>query len=94
MLRALHFFEENQRVLLQSEALSRQDFETFRKLVLSSGHSSFEYLQNVYSNSDIRSQGVSLALAWLKAFWRVRGPGASMAADSAAPPRILCRIPC
>ena len=44
------------------EALKREDISTFLKLVEASGNSSFKYLQNVYSNSDVQQQNVSLAL--------------------------------
>lgn len=62
-LRALHFFADNARVAKQVEALTNGDLDAFFKLVTASGHSSFEYLQNIYSNADVRSQGLSLALA-------------------------------
>ncbi len=81
VLRALHFLEENRRVGKEVTALAGGDFETFKHLVLESGHSSFEYLQNIYSNSNIDHQGISLALALAqrilngKGAWRVHGGG-------------------
>lgn len=95
VLRAIHFFEENQRVLLQSRALVQGDFQAFMKQVLSSGHSSFEYLQNVYSTSDIRSQGVSLALALAQSLldgqgaWRVHGGGFGGTTQNYVPDALL-----
>lgn len=62
VLRALHFINENKRVGQEVEALKREDISTFLKLVEASGNSSFKYLQNVYSNSDVQQQNVSLAL--------------------------------
>ncbi|MBQ5634588.1 MAG: galactokinase, partial [Clostridia bacterium] len=50
VLRSLHFIRENDRVSKIKEALKANDLDTFFKLVLKSGSSSFEYLQNVYSN--------------------------------------------
>lgn len=63
ILRAIHLFEENKRVDLEVIALKNNDFELFKKGVEASGNSSFKYLQNVYSNTDVRVQGVSLGLA-------------------------------
>ena len=62
-LRAIHFTQETKRARLEAEALMRGDMPGFIKLVQSSGNSSFKFLQNVYSNKDVRSQSVSLALA-------------------------------
>lgn len=68
VLRALHFFEDNRRAVLEKEALKKGDFERFLSLVNASGNSSFKYLQNVYSNADVTSQGISLALALTEQF--------------------------
>ncbi len=63
VLRAYHFYRDNQRVLLQKEALERGDFETFLHHVRQSGRSSFMYLQNVSNYRDSRNQPVALLLA-------------------------------
>lgn len=63
VLRALHFINENERVKNEVNALVSEDIETFLTNVEASGNSSFKYLQNVYSNSDVQHQNVSLALA-------------------------------
>ena len=81
VLRALHFFSENERVETSVRALQAGDFHTFLQMVLQSGHSSFEYLQSVYASSDVRSQGLSLALCLAQNLlegqgaWRVHGGG-------------------
>jgi galactokinase len=62
VLRALHFINENKRVLVQTEALKNHDLETFFKLVKESGDSSFKFLQNVYTTKNVQEQGLSLAL--------------------------------
>ena len=62
LLRAYHFFEENKRVERQVECLESGDVDGFLSLVSESGRSSFSYLQNVWSPSDIRHQATSLAL--------------------------------
>lgn len=63
VLRALHFFEENKRVQEEVEALNNGDFKSFLETVKASGNSSFNYLQNVYTNSDVQNQSVSIGLA-------------------------------
>lgn len=63
VLRALHFVSENDRVTCEVEALKTGDFVGFLNLVKASGDSSYKYLQNVYSNSDVNNQNISVALA-------------------------------
>ena len=63
VLRALHFVTENERVTQEVEALKNGDFVQFLRFVKASGDSSYKYLQNVYSNADVNSQNVSIALA-------------------------------
>lgn len=62
VLRAIHVFEENKRVDLEKATLESNDFESFKKVFLASGDSSYKYLQNVFATSDIDNQGVSLGL--------------------------------
>ena len=81
VLRAMHFFADDQRVAEEVESLERQDFEAFKRLVIESGHSSFEYLQNIHTADDPRSQSMSLALCLSELLlkdsgaWRVHGGG-------------------
>ena len=63
VLRALHFVSENERVTCEVNALKKGNLEAFLKYVKESGDSSYKYLQNVYSNNDVHSQNVSIALA-------------------------------
>ncbi len=62
IIRAGHFFDEMRRVVDFKKALHNDDFESIIKLVSSSGNSSYKYLQNVFSISDIENQALSLAL--------------------------------
>ena len=62
VLRALHFFHENERVQKEVNALKNKDITLFLENVKASGDSSFKYLQNVYSGSDIENQNISIAL--------------------------------
>lgn len=63
VLRSLHFFEEEKRVEQEVAALKNGNFSEFLQSVKSSGNSSFNYLQNVYTNKDVQNQGVSIGLA-------------------------------
>ncbi len=73
VLRAMHFFAEEKRVLTQKLALRRGDFNTFFVAVKRSGESSYDLLQNVYSPSNPKQQAISLALALTKQFLKGRG---------------------
>lgn len=68
VLRAFHFFNEQERVEKQKTALEKGDFKKFLKLVNASGQSSCDYLQNLYSVSAVQEQGLVLALALTKQF--------------------------
>lgn len=61
-LRALHFFKEEERVLKQSEALEKGDFDTFLRLVRESGDSTFKALQNIYQQESTRHQNIGTAI--------------------------------
>ncbi len=76
LLRALHFFKENNRVAKQIEALKNSDFPLFLKYVKESGNSSFKWLQNIYSSSNVSCQNITLALAMTEEFIEINGAGA------------------
>jgi len=63
VLRALHFFSENKRAALESDALEQGDFPRFLALVNQSGRSSALLLQNTWSPAHPERQAVPLALA-------------------------------
>lgn len=63
ILRAIHFFNENERVTKQADALHKGDVLKFLDYVIKSGNSSFMYLQNVFTTKNVSEQGLSLALA-------------------------------
>lgn len=61
ILRAMHFFDENQRVKQTVQAIRRQDLPAMLKELNDSGESSWKMLQNVYCIG--KSQPMTLALA-------------------------------
>lgn len=81
VLRAMHFFAEDERVQAQVKALEAGEFENFKSLLIESGDSSYKYLQNVYTSQDVHNQSVSIGLAVSdrvlkgKGAWRVHGGG-------------------
>ena len=81
VLRALHFYGENEKVVAQAKALADGDFETFKDLIIASGRSSYMYNQNVYTCKAPKNQPLSLALQISelilsgKGAWRVHGGG-------------------
>lgn len=76
VLRALHFFEENDRVDGQLEALRNNDLQAFLPLITESGNSSWKWLQNVYRPSVTRQQEVAIALAITERYIKQLGKGA------------------
>lgn len=82
VLRALHFFADDRRVAEQAQALRNQDVERFKTLILESGRSSSDYLQNIFATGATTEQSVSLVLALCEKYlapvggaWRVHGGG-------------------
>jgi galactokinase len=84
ILRAIHFFEENQRVDAMIEALKAAeatadprekegDMARFLVLVNQSGDSSWELLQNLYSPRRDGEQGLALALTVTRNFLQETG---------------------
>ena len=60
--RALHFFDENERVDREANALKNGDLDGFLREVTASGNSSFKYLQNIFATVEPREQGMVLGL--------------------------------
>ena len=80
-LRVIHYVTENRRVRRAIEVLKSGDIDTFLNIENEAGDSSFKCLQNIYSASNPKVQGISVALAasklYLKddCFARVQGGG-------------------
>ena len=81
ILRALHFFDENERVRTMVQALCAPDIRRFFRAVIESGESSWKLLQNVYVNGT-GDQSLAIALELCRRFlaeqggaWRVHGGG-------------------
>ena len=63
ILRAIHYFNDSDRAVAETEAIEKGDFKEFCRLNRESGRSSFMYLQNVYASSMPKAQAVSLTIA-------------------------------
>ena len=80
IMRALHFFDENERVKDQVEALRKGDIDEFFRLIIASGESSWKLLQNVYVAGQT-DEPLALALEMSrrmlsgKGAWRIHGGG-------------------
>lgn len=81
ILRAYHYFNENNRVKELNQALKDNDIAHILAVMSKSGNSSYKYLQNVYAASDTKNQAVAIALAMSKNYvgddgiCRVQGGG-------------------
>ena len=73
VLRALHFMDDNERVLSECKALENGSFDEFLQLVNQSGNSSYMYLQNIFASSAPKEQGLSSALYIAKSILGNRG---------------------
>lgn len=73
IVRAIHFYNDNERVTYQVKALEEGDFDEFKRLIKESGDSSFKYLQNVYATSDVNNQGLSIGLAMSERMLKDKG---------------------
>ncbi len=95
VLRAMHFYNENDRVAKQADALTSGDFEAFKSLIVESGFSSYMYNQNVYTCRAPENQPVSVALAICqqvlsgKGAWRVHGGGFAGTIQAFVPAELL-----
>ena len=73
VLRAYHFYRDDQRVIRQVAALRAGDFEGFLALVRESGYSSYMYLQNVIPAGYTEKQDVALSLMLCERLLQGRG---------------------
>ena len=73
VLRAFHIYADNDRVAKQVAALREGDFSTFLRLVNESGHSSWEYLQNVIPAGYKEHQEVAVTIAAAKHYLGGKG---------------------
>lgn len=73
ILRAAHFFAENKRAVLESDAVADGRLDDFFALVRESGDSSANLLQNIYSCGSPSEQGISLAIMLSKRILGGRG---------------------
>ena len=63
VLRAMHFFSDNQLALKEARALEQDDFQYFLSLVDQSGRSSAMLLQNLFCTARPQEQAVPLTIA-------------------------------
>ena len=73
VLRAMHYYADDRRAVLEAQALKNGDFDRFLTLVNESGLSSELLLQNIWSLSAPKQQAVSLALTVGKELLAGRG---------------------
>ena len=73
VMRAIHEYNENRRVVKQVAALESGDFESFLKLTKESGYSSWMYLQNVIPAGYVKEQAMAIALGLCEHYLQGRG---------------------
>ena len=73
ILRAMHVYRENDRVVSQAMALKAGAVDTFLRLAKESGHSSWMYMQNISPTGAVDTQPVAYALSLCDTLLRGRG---------------------
>ena len=73
ILRAMHVYRENERVVAQATALKNNAIDLFLRLVTESGHSSWMYMQNICPAGAVQKQPVAYALALCDSLLRGKG---------------------
>ena len=73
VLRAMHVFDENKRVLEAKLALERNDFDAFLAALNASGESSYMLLQNVIAEGHENAQAVAFTISFAKKLLNGRG---------------------
>ena len=95
LLRAIHFFKENQRAVDLKKALEAKDMDHVLELIRQSGQSSYMYLQNVTVPGSVKSQNLALALALSDVYlngegaYRVHGGGFEGTIQAFVPTHLL-----
>ena len=95
VMRGIHEYQENKRVVAQVEALRAGDFPAFLQLIKESGYSSFMYLQNVIPAGYVQHQDMAVALGLCehllggKGAYRVHGGGFAGTVQAFVPFEIL-----
>ena len=77
----MHFFDDDRLAAQRPRPCAPGTSTSFKEMVIASGRSSFQRLQNVFATINPQEQGLSLALALTEKFlagegaWRVHGGG-------------------
>ncbi len=91
VLRAIHIFDDNRRVMQQAEALRCGRFDSFLRLVSESGDSSWKYLQNVVLSGASEHQSMAFTIALCKKL--LNGSGAVRVHGGGFAGTVLCFVP-
>jgi len=93
VMRALHFFEENERVEAEVAALKEGRFQDFLDGITASGNSSWKWLQNCFTNAAYQEQGITVALALTELFLTEKKRGACRVHGGGLAGVIMAMIP-
>lgn len=95
LLRAFHFYNEDNRAIKQADAIAKKDIDRLLTLMKESGRSSYMYLQNVYPSSLPKQQPCAVGLALCdyilldKGAYRIHGGGFAGTIQAVVPNNIL-----
>lgn len=93
VLRAMHFFSENERVQRAAKAISDGDIPLLLELIEASGNSSWELLQNCFCPDNTAEQKIPLFLALTRRFLDSTGSGVCRVHGGGFAGTIICILP-
>ncbi len=93
ILRAFHFFEENERVEEAMKAIQKDNKEKLLKVIEESGNSSWKWLQNCYTVGNYKEQKVTITLALTESFLNKVEDGCCRVHGGGFAGVILCIVP-
>ena len=93
ILRSLHFLEETKRVEDMEAAAKAGDFKKILSIIDASGKSSWEWLQNCYTNTGYTEQKITLTLALTQMYLDKLGAGVCRVHGGGFAGVIACILP-
>lgn len=93
VMRALHFFEENKKVVRAMELIEDKKYDELIPIINESGNSSWKWLQNCYCDHTVKEQSIPIVLAITDLYLRKIGQGCCRVHGGGFAGVIMCLIP-
>lgn len=93
VMRALHFFEENKKVVRAIELIEDKKYDELIPIISESGNSSWKWLQNCYCDHTVNEQSIPIVLAITELYLKKIGQGCCRVHGGGFAGVIMCLIP-